>query len=60
METRMTIHSPRYCDMGPHQGMMRIDYEGSTYLDEAEMERFYKAGLTFTLEIPDAEKSDKG
>jgi hypothetical protein len=44
----------RYCDMGPHEGKMRVI--GALYMTIEEFNRYQQHGLRVTLEIPEPEE----
>lgn len=58
MDIRLYERAGLYCDQGPHQGQMRVDFHGNVYMTVEE----YNQHRHFTLveerqEMPDKEIS---
>lgn len=52
MDVKIAYRRPLYCDQGPNAGKMRVDLQGSVYLDAEEMEKYNKV-RHFIIVIPE-------
>ena len=49
MDLRVHTGQDNYCDMGPHDGMMRIRVTGYIYFTDEEYEVYQRNGLAIGL-----------
>lgn len=57
-EVQLNEQPARYCDMGRHNGQMRVDFTGTIYMDRDEFERYCALGLR--VSILDQDKRPSG